>query len=271
MHDPSPSRSRCASCNRYLAVLAVAIILALLLLASGGPLDRADHVAYAVCHRIGERSFHFGGRQLPLCARCSGTYLGASVGLAVLLARGRGRASRLPETRFLAVLGLFVLLWAADGLNSYLSWFPGLPHLYEPSNLLRLATGALQGTALAVFLLPMFNLALWVQDAIAPAVVQTWGDMAWLLVGAGTVVGLVGSEWPPLLYPLALASGGAVVGLLGCVNIMLLAVLLRRDGQARCWQDVAALLAAGIALALIELTAVAALRAMLTEALGLPF
>src|SRR5450759_1456011 len=42
-----------------------------------GLLGKADAIGYAVCHRISERSFHIGSIQLPLCARCSGMYLGA--------------------------------------------------------------------------------------------------------------------------------------------------------------------------------------------------
>ncbi len=46
-----------------------------------GLLGKADALGYAVCHRIDVRSFHLGERQLPLCARCTGMYLGAMLGL----------------------------------------------------------------------------------------------------------------------------------------------------------------------------------------------
>ena len=69
--------------------------LAYLLAPLHGLLDKANRAAYAVCHRIAERSFTFAGRPLPLCARCSGTYLGAVAGLIVIAAHGsavrRGR------------------------------------------------------------------------------------------------------------------------------------------------------------------------------------
>ena len=76
--------------------MALAILLLYLLAPPHGLLDKADHAAYAVCHRISARSFAFAGRPLPLCARCSGTYLGAVAGLIVLAACGRRRAARLP-------------------------------------------------------------------------------------------------------------------------------------------------------------------------------
>jgi uncharacterized membrane protein len=48
-------------------------------------------VGAVVCHQIPERSFHLGGHQLPVCARCLGVYAGAAVGL---LAWGLSRPSR---------------------------------------------------------------------------------------------------------------------------------------------------------------------------------
>jgi hypothetical protein len=98
-----------------------------------------------------------------------------------------------------------------------------------------------------------------------------WADLIWLLVGGAVVVAIVSSEWPLLLYPLALISGAMVIGLVGVVNSMALLVLLRRDALAHRWQAVVAPLLAGVALAMIELTAIGFLRAELTRQLGLPF
>lgn len=36
-----------------------------------------------MCHQKPERSFHFRGRQFPLCARCTGILIGYFVGIAV--------------------------------------------------------------------------------------------------------------------------------------------------------------------------------------------
>ena len=49
-----------------------------------GLLGKADAIGYAVCHRIDVRSFHLGDRQIPVCARCTGQYLGAVAGLLFL-------------------------------------------------------------------------------------------------------------------------------------------------------------------------------------------
>ncbi|KAB2863423.1 MAG: DUF2085 domain-containing protein, partial [Anaerolineae bacterium] len=59
---------------------AIVIIGAWLLATPAGVLGKADAVGYAICHRITVRSFEAFDRQLPLCARCTGIYLGVASG-----------------------------------------------------------------------------------------------------------------------------------------------------------------------------------------------
>ena len=262
-----------------LSIAALATIIALLLAPPVSLLDKVDRAAFAVCHRIPDRSYEIGGRPLPLCARCSGTYLGALAGLVVLGLRHRGRADRFPAATQMAVFAVFLLIWAVDGANSFLTLFPGLPHLYEPRNLLRLVTGTLEGLAIAAFLLPAFNGTVWapLHAAGAPTEVAAgqsvggWRDMVWLLVGGAIVVGLVSSELEFLLYPLALASGVMIVGLVGALNGMVVLMVLHRDGQTLRWREAIAPLLAGLALAMIELAAIGLARAALTAWIDLPF
>jgi uncharacterized membrane protein len=260
---------RTARWDGILAAAALAIILAYLLAPPHGLLDKADRAAYAVCHRIAERSFTFAGRPLPLCARCSGTYLGAVAGLIVIAARGRRRAARLPAPAILAMLGVFLLAWAVDGFNSSLTLIPGLPRLYEPSNLLRLITGTLEGLVIAAVVLPVANLTIWASPDPRRSV-GSWRDLGWMLVAAAGVIALVNSAWPPLLYPLAILSGLAILGLVGLVNAMLALIVMRREGVATRPREVLFPLLLGVALAAIELSAIGLARAALTERLGLP-
>ena len=80
------------------------------------------------------------GRMLPLCARCSGIYLGIMLTLTALLLAGRQRYARFPNRRIMLILGLFVTLMAIDGFNSLAHDF-GWGELYQPHNTLRLLTG----------------------------------------------------------------------------------------------------------------------------------
>jgi uncharacterized membrane protein len=62
-----------------------------------------------ICHQRPERSFHLAGAQLPVCARCTGLYLGAALGLltwGLLARRLRGPWSRVSALTMLTLAGL---------------------------------------------------------------------------------------------------------------------------------------------------------------------
>ena len=82
-----------------------------------------DYVGAAICHRITSRSFMINGRQVPLCARCTGMYLGVALSFAVLFLAGRGRRTNLPPLPILLVLVGFIGIMGVDGINSYSHFF----------------------------------------------------------------------------------------------------------------------------------------------------
>ncbi|HEX2978655.1 MAG TPA: DUF2085 domain-containing protein, partial [Anaerolineaceae bacterium] len=143
-----------------LVILAGVLWVSWLLNTPQGIFGKADAIGYAVCHRIDARSFHIGTRQLPLCARCSGMYLGAVVGILYQFYAGRRRGG-LPSKWMMAFFALLAAAFAVDGLNSYAHFFPRLPSLYQPNNILRLFTGSGMGLAISAFLFPVFNQTLW--------------------------------------------------------------------------------------------------------------
>ena len=53
-----------------------------------------------------------------------------------------------------------------DGVNSYLTFFPKVPHLCEPQNWLRLTTGTLNGLAMSALVYPVLNGVLWHPDLV---------------------------------------------------------------------------------------------------------
>jgi uncharacterized membrane protein len=77
-----------------------------------------------ICHQRPDRSFHLGAVPLPVCARCTGLYLGAPLGLAFALWRSRAgrraspmadRASRnLLIWATLPTIGTVALEWIAN-------------------------------------------------------------------------------------------------------------------------------------------------------------
>ena len=147
-------------------------------------LDILSLFGAGVCGQIPSHSLIIGGRQLPLCARCTGTYLGALLGFLGLAALRRRRASGLPPSEVRALLAGFIVLWGIDGLNSFLTLIPNAPHLYEPHNLWRLITGILQGLALSIIVYPVFNFLLW-KEADSERVIHNWRELVRLLIRKG--------------------------------------------------------------------------------------
>ena len=211
-------------------ILVGILLLVWLYLTPPGLFGKADAIGYSVCHQIDLRSFHIGERQFPLCARCTGTFLGALLGLAVMLVLGRRRASSLPPVPVLGLLLVFMVVWAFDGLNSYLGLYPGAPQLYQPQNWLRLATGFLEGLALMIFVLPLLNFSLW-RDPKPEPVIRNLVEMLAILPLVGLLILVVQAEIDLLLYPLAIASSLGVVVLLTMIDTILAVVVLRREGE----------------------------------------
>jgi uncharacterized membrane protein len=233
-------------------------------------LDKAHLVGYGICHQIPERTFFFNGTPMPLCARCSGTYLGALVGFAGLLILGRRRVGQLPPTRVVIVLAGFIVLMGIDGLNSYLSFFPNAPQLYEPRNLFRLTTGLLNGLALSLIVYPVFNVTLWREVEQRRSIETIW-ELAWFLPGIILIVLIVESGAWFLLYPLSILSAGGVLILLTMVNSMIALILTRRESMALGWGDAIVPILWGLAASFLELGAMIIFRAVMTERMGLPF
>jgi len=228
-------------------------------------------VGYAVCHQLPSHSFHLGGRQLPLCARCTGIYLGAFYTLGGLFLWRRGRPAQMPPVSLLALLLGFIALMAIDGTNSYLaSFFPSLPHLYEPQNWLRLTTGLLAGMSLAIIVTPLFHVTVWQVPSESP-VLPDWRSFWPFLLLALALIPLVSAEIPWLFYPIAVTSTAGVVLLLSTTNAVLATIFLRMENRAKNWREVSIPLVTGVGLAFLEIMMMDAVRAAITAALGLPF
>lgn len=254
-----------------LALLTVfSIILAVYVLVPPiHPLDKADLIGYSICHRIPDRSFFFAGRQLPLCARCTGTYLGIAVGMIILLVLGRLRAGQMLTPPFLVIMVGFVAIMGIDGLNSYLTLWDNLPTLYRPQNWLRAVTGSLNGMALVMIVWPVFNTTLWKQADMQRPLKNVWELLGMLALDAVMIAVLL-IDADQLLYPVALITTAGVLWMLTLVNTMIVLLLFGRDGRAERLSDVLLPLLAGLVVALAELTLMGTLRYLATGTLEWP-
>ena len=272
---PLPTSSRFHTARIILVVLAAALVLfGWLLNTPPGLFGKADAIGYAVCHQIPERSFQTDGFVLPLCARCSGMYLGAVSGLLFQAAVGWKRG-RLPHWSILTILGLFVAAFGIDGANSYLTLLkqvnpgllPGLDPVYAPNNTLRLLTGSGMGLGIASMLFPAFNQSVWADyDPDRPAL--TWKRLPVLvLIQAGLCL-LVLTESPLVLYPLAVISALGVWMLLTLVYTIVWIMLMGEDNSFTRPGQLWLALLAGFTLALIQTAAIDLVRLWMTGTWG---
>lgn len=251
----------------FLLILTVTVFL---VATPEGVLRKTDMVGYAVCHQIESHSFILAGRQLPLCARCTGTFLGALLGLlGQAFVLRRRRAAAFPSSPILVILLVFTLSWMVDGANSYLALIGG-PNLYEPSNTLRLITGSLNGLTMSAFVYPIFNVSLWRAPVDEPAF-RGPRDLAILLLMEGVLFMLILSGSGFLLYPVALLSVAGVLALLTSVNSVIATIVLRRDNLAETWWQALVPVAIGLVLSLIQIGVIDLIRYKLTGTLyGIP-
>lgn len=232
-------------------------------LAHDPALGGLDYAGYAVCHRIMERSFTVAGRQLPLCARCMGMYLGVALSFVVLGLAGRLKRAQLPPAKVMGVLVGFIVLMGIDGVNSYSHFFPDIPHAYDPQNWLRLVTGMGTGLAMGVFIAPALAQTLWRDYKWRPALTGM-RELLFLAALALIVVLLVLSNQPLILYVLGVVSAAGVVVILTVINTMVLLLVTRRDARSIRWQEAAVPLLIGLALAIMEIVVVSFVRFSLT-------
>lgn len=257
--------------TRWVAIaLTVLVVGAYVLLTPPGLLTKMDWVAAAVCHRIPSHTFFLAGRQLPLCARCTGTFLGALIALfgqAVVLRR---RGAAFPPTAITVILAGFIAIMGVDGFNSYIDLMRGTPLFYEPRQELRLVTGALNGLTLGALLWPMVNFSLW-RNPDPGRAIRNGRDLGVLLLLELAAVLLVLSGWPVLLYPLALASVLGVLAMLTLTLTVLVVIVVGRENRYDRWRDALTPLLVGLTLAILMIGIIDFLRYNLLGTItGLP-
>lgn len=93
-------------------LLAIGLLLwVLLLFAAPGALFPLGHV---ICHQRPERSFFIGGRQLLVCARCTGLYLGAALAIPLGLTASIAVSSRRNRRILLAAALPTLVTWTLE-------------------------------------------------------------------------------------------------------------------------------------------------------------
>jgi uncharacterized membrane protein len=260
--DKSTSSQRRPSLWRWVLLgIAVALTAVWLFLTPSGLLGKADAVGYSVCHQIGTRAFHMNGRPFPLCARCSGMFLGAMLGLIFQVVQGR--KGKMPPVAVIVLFGLMALAWALDGVNSFLMLAPGDIAVYETQNWTRLVTGTGMGVALSAFVFPSFVQTMF-QDWEEQSGFGSWKQVLGVILIAVVLDVLLLLEIPWVLYPFALIGSAGVIVLLVMIYSMVLVMAFRKENIFTSFRELWVPLVGGYILAMLQIGGVDLLRYLLT-------
>ena len=268
IHEPLPTAGSLDRRPMFIAGVA-AIALAAFVIAPGDIAFKTHMALHGLCAQRPSHSLQIGGALLPMDARMTGIYIGAATTVIWLIAARRLRSVRTPSLPVLALLGSFVLALAVDGFDGLLADLR-LPSLYEPSNLLRLATGVLAGTALGVALGHLVASSIWISGDRARAVVTRPAELLVPISASAAVATLALLDLPLLYAPFAVGLVVAAIGVFWLIGIVVLALLSDRGWSCRTWGDVAPMALASLVAAIAAVSALASVRFAAEQLFGLP-
>ena len=245
-----------------LAALAfLAVLGAWLWFTPAGFWEKLHALGYAVCHQIEDRSFRVHGICSPLCARCTGMYLGAI--LALIYQAFQGRKAKAPPVWVIVVLALLFGWFGVDGLNSFLQFFPNFSGIYEPSNLLRLVTGMGVGLGIGTVLYVLFNRTTW-SNWVDESPYKKWYAFPLLLALAAGLIFVIQTNHALVIYPLMIISGLGVFLVLSSVYTVVALMILRRENAQLQWRELLLPILMGMTIALLQILLTSWLRLALT-------
>ncbi len=242
-------------------------MLGLLVWPGASVLERLRWLDSGICAQLAMHTLTIGGELLPLCARNTGIYLGYLIMLNGIFMTGRGRAQRIPPYVPMIILACGVLLCGIDGTNSFLLDL-GLPHLYQPQNVLRLVSGLLTGLAMAAFLLPQHNRLCW-NEYNEQVSLPSWAALGWPLLTCFCCTLAIISQSRLFLYPIALLSTTGLVMAISNVNVIIIVAISGCDQTFTSYRELWPFYGLAILCALGELALLAEGKHFLMLALGI--
>jgi hypothetical protein len=155
---------------------------------------------------------------------------------------------------------------AVDGLNS-LELDLGMPHLYQPQNIIRLLTGLVTGLALAIFMLPWLNRFLWRDDSKQRSI-ASWRMLLLYLPALVVCYLAVTAQSALVVYPIALLSTAGLLVAVSSFNLLIIVCIKKRDETFTGYRALLPYITLALLCATGELLALAQLKFMLLRLVG---
>ncbi len=243
--------------SALIALAAIAITLNWLHLHPGDAYAKVMAIGSSVCHQLPGHSFHRDDLQFPICARCSGLYLGCFIGISYYIFQNR--RSGLPKRGFLVLFLILFLAWAGDGFNSFINDLLGKTILYNTTNTTRLVTGFGMGLVLSTALMTLFNLSVWKNPQKAPLLDNLWQVAAYMVIAASVGV-LLAFSGSAIFQGLAYLAALTILAVISALYTIFWVIVSKKENTFSNLSALANYIAAGFATAMLQITLLSALR-----------
>jgi len=222
-----------------------------------GCYQKAFAVGSTVCHQLPNHSYHHGEIQFPLCARCSGLYLGSLFALVYYLTQGKRRG--VPAKGYLVFLAVLFLGWAGDGFNSFISDILDRPFLYETTNTVRIITGFGMGIVMSTALITLFNMVIWKDGSNQPLLRSPWQMVGYAILCS--IMGIVLPKSGDILFIFfAYLSIVAVLITITMLYTVFWVIIMRKEMQFTTLSSLWLYLIWGFGTAMVQTTLLTMLR-----------
>lgn len=171
-------------------------------------------VGTAICHQIDERTFHFNGHPLMVCARDTGTYTGFIISLFYWIMVNKKIKGGMPPGYALVTASIFIGTLVFDGGTSYL-------HIRETNNQIRLFTGLLAGSGASILIVPCVFDLLYKYSSEEIFTKNKKVFFIWIIIIILLFL-IIRTEYGPLYYILTALVTAGMLTIITMVNSVLL-------------------------------------------------
>ena len=243
-----------------IALVAVGITWHFLSSTPAGCYQKIFSIGSSLCHQIPSHGFQTNGIPFPVCARCSGLYLGSFIGLAYGFLSGK--KTGLPKKEYLILLAVLFFLWGLDGANSFISDFINHPFLHTTTNTTRLVTGFGMGLLMATALATLFNTTIW-KDGENTAVLRHPLQVVVYTLLCGIISLLPISNIPLLFTISAYIVIFTALGIISLLYTIFWVIIFRKENSFPTWKSLWGMLTAGFSTAMLQVILLNTLRSNL--------
>jgi len=157
------------------------------------------------------------------------------------------------------LLGMALLFFAVDAINSFFNSRPDAGYLYPSQNWLRLISGTTFGLAIPLLLVPIFNQTIWTESIDEPSV-GTFRQYFLMLAVALLLDLAILADIAWVRFIFAILTIGTIVFLLSMVYTVLWVIIFKKEYQFKKFNQLWIWFVAGFGTTFLQISIFDAIR-----------